>query len=143
MGRVNSGSAFTLVEVMLALGIATFALLSVVALLPIGLGSLRASMDDAMEARILRRVSADIQMAPFTTSMNATTFYFDGDGEQTTGSGTYRVTFTPATVSLPNPPPDIQNNFRSGVIRIDRADDAPQSPALSSFPVTFAKNASE
>jgi len=63
--------AFTLVEVVLALGIISFALLAVVGLLPIGLKSVKNANENAGAANVLQAIAASVRSA---TTTNSTTF---------------------------------------------------------------------
>jgi hypothetical protein len=72
--------AFSLVEVTLALGIASFALLAVFGLLPIGLTSNRTSLEQTSAASILTAIVADLRAAPPLVS-----------GETTSRSPVYQI----------------------------------------------------
>ncbi len=61
----TSESAFSLIEVVLALGIATFAIVVVAGLLPVGLKLSRESEDESRAINILSAVAADRQATPF------------------------------------------------------------------------------
>jgi len=63
--------AFTLVEVVLALGIISFALLAVVGLLPVGLKSIKNANENAGAANVLQAIAASVRSA---TTTNFTTF---------------------------------------------------------------------
>lgn len=82
---------FSLVEVSAALGIVAVAMLSIVALLPHGLGTFREAMDTSVCAQIAQRVFSDMEQADFETLLQAgeavsTDFvilplrYFDDEG---------------------------------------------------------------
>ena len=60
--------AFSLVEVVLALGIATFAIVTILALLPVGLQSSRNSIDESAALNILSSVVADRRATPLASS---------------------------------------------------------------------------
>ena len=64
--------AFSLVEVILALSIAAFALVAMVALLPTGLRTSKDSLDETMALNILSQIIAERQAMPLT---NATSIY--------------------------------------------------------------------
>jgi uncharacterized protein (TIGR02598 family) len=59
--------AFSLVEVILAIGIVSFAFLAVVALLPIGLKTVRESSDESEAMNLLPAVAADLKTISPTT----------------------------------------------------------------------------
>jgi type II secretory pathway pseudopilin PulG len=86
-GRLASSSpvkGFSLIEVTLALGIAGFCLLSIIALLPIGLASNQASVEQTMAANITSSILTDLRCSqPLVT---ATTSHF-GFSVPAAGSG--------------------------------------------------------
>jgi uncharacterized protein (TIGR02598 family) len=75
--RPASGKAFTLVEVVLALGIIGVSLLAVIGLLPTGLNSQQAAQDEARAVSGLNMVSSATESLRFTgrSSGNATWFF--------------------------------------------------------------------
>lgn len=64
----RSSSAFSLVEVVVALGIVSFALLAIIALLPLGIQSTKDSLDETGAVNVLSAVIADRQAAGFGTN---------------------------------------------------------------------------
>ncbi len=60
-------SAFSLIEVTLAIGIIAFALTAVVGLLPVGLTSFRQAVDVSTENRIVQRFAAEARQTEFAT----------------------------------------------------------------------------
>lgn len=56
--------AFSLVEVALALGVAAFALVAIIGLIPIGLNSNQASSEETAAAGLAAGIVADLQMTP-------------------------------------------------------------------------------
>ena len=112
-------TAFSLVEVTLALGISAFCLIAIFGLLPVGLKSGQAAMEQAQADGILSAVATDLRATPPTTppglaarsqqfgiaipanpvssdAVATSTFYFTSSGNcQPTASGTdarYRLT---------------------------------------------------
>ena len=64
---------FTLVEVVLALGVATFAMLPILALMPIGLQTLQDSSNETVTAGIAQQIRGELQQISFAvpaTSLN-------------------------------------------------------------------------
>jgi uncharacterized protein (TIGR02598 family) len=61
--RTSSGGAFSLIEVTLALGVATFCLVTISGLLPIGLTSNQASLEQTMAGNISSAILADLRSA--------------------------------------------------------------------------------
>ena len=78
-------AAFSLVEVTMAIGIVSFALLSLIALLPSGLQSVRDSANEAALSSIVRTVRGELNQASFsdvTTTLPAQTWYFNESGHR-------------------------------------------------------------
>ena len=75
-------SGFSLIELVIALGIATFSLMAIVAVMPVGLISLRSAMDQFLEARIIQKISGDLAMTPFER-IEGNTLFFDSNGMET------------------------------------------------------------
>ncbi len=61
----NAALAFTLVEVVLAIGVIAFAFVALLGLLPIGLSTFRHAVDISVTAQIAQRVIGDAQEADF------------------------------------------------------------------------------
>lgn len=115
---------FSLVEVTLALGVATFCLVGLFGLLPVGFQATQNSASQTAAASVLSSVVADLRATPKTSPMspqheitfgNAKTLYFDGEGRAVSpmdpnAAPRYRVTisfppspggsFAPTFVSL-------------------------------------------
>ena len=72
-------SGFSLIEVVLAVGVAAFALVTIMGLLPAGLSTFKNSMNTAVGSQIAQRVFNDLQVADFTYIQN-TNRYFDEQG---------------------------------------------------------------
>jgi uncharacterized protein (TIGR02598 family) len=110
---------FSLVETVIALGVVSFCLLNVMALLPIGLASNRDSLQKTAAASIAAEVSSDLRQAPVTvgsasqsprfqigqssTTSTTTVLYFGSDdsflngtasGATVSGNWLYRATVT-------------------------------------------------
>lgn len=99
---------FTLVEVTIAIGIVSFALLGLIGLLPAGLGSLRDSVEQSMNAQIVQRISGDLVMRSFASrtdfsAFSGATLYFDDEAQLLTGSdgARYRAVVAVRDPSLP------------------------------------------
>lgn len=119
----SSIEAFSLVEVTIALGIAAFAVLSIIALLPTGLNVLRSSMDTTLQVQIFSLLSAEIEQVPFErlpTYASSGPYGFDSDGQRTT---TTNETFYSAEIKLitpdfPGSSQDIGNSLINVQIRV-------------------------
>jgi len=81
---------FSLIEVILAIGLATFALLVVFSLLPAGLSSLQESNRQIVETEIYNTLGAELASTPFDrlTNYQASRFpvYFDNEGNEVASS---------------------------------------------------------
>lgn len=73
MKTTSHSSAFSLVEVALALGVAAFCLLAIFGLLPTGMNSNQASVQQTVAAGIASEVVADLRSTPVTASTSGTT----------------------------------------------------------------------
>ncbi|XHR31081.1 MAG: Verru_Chthon cassette protein B [Chthoniobacteraceae bacterium] len=75
--------AFSLVEVVLALGIISVSLLAVMGLMPVGLKTMREAMDATVESQILQKINAEASLTPFSqlaANFAGKTFYYDESG---------------------------------------------------------------
>ena len=82
---------FSLVEVVLAIGLVTFAMLVIFSLLPVGLFSLQESNRQIVETEIFNTVGAELSSTPFdqlTNYQQSTRFpiYFNNEGVEMTTS---------------------------------------------------------
>lgn len=75
-----------MVEVVLALGIMSFALMGIVGLLPVGLSQFRKAIDTTVQAQIVQDATNMIQRTPFAdidsfgTAGNPAVYYYDHEG---------------------------------------------------------------
>jgi uncharacterized protein (TIGR02598 family) len=74
--------AFSLVEVVLAVGVAAFALVALLGLLPAGLKTFKGSMNTAVGSQIAQRVFNDMQVSDWSNISNTVRF-FDEQGTET------------------------------------------------------------
>lgn len=100
----QTASGFSLVELALALGVISVSLLSLIGLLPAGLGVLRESMDQTVHAQIVQRVAAGVASSDFAALGNET-LSFDQEGQMLTRADDstvrYRAAIVEADPSLP------------------------------------------
>jgi len=77
-------AGFSLVEVVLALGIVSFALLVMMGMVPVGLSTLRDAMNDSVKTQIVQRIAAEAQLTPFgqIDDYISKTYYFTEEGIQ-------------------------------------------------------------
>jgi uncharacterized protein (TIGR02598 family) len=93
MRRLRAG--FSLAEVVIAMGVVSFAFVGVLGLIPAGFGVFRQAMDHSVGAQIAQRVIADVQQAEFGAvigegadeAFSMAQRYFDEQGEERPGPG--------------------------------------------------------
>lgn len=95
----RSRRGFSLVEVTLALGIVSFAMMTLMALIPAGLSSFQQAASLTVEAQIVQSIRTDIALQKFTDLQDAdsTQYYYDSLGGATTaraGDQVYTATLT-------------------------------------------------
>lgn len=73
--------AFSLVEIVMALGIVSFAMMGIVGLLMVGMNTFRDSMDTTIQARIAQRIISDAQLTEFG-KLSARQAFFDEGGRE-------------------------------------------------------------
>jgi len=98
-------TAFSLVEVVLAIGVASFTLLSMVALLPMGLKTAHEAAEATTQSQIIQYCRNQLELTSFTnlSSWSTATDYFDNQGLPTTSTdpeGIYTVTFHIGNINL-------------------------------------------
>jgi uncharacterized protein (TIGR02598 family) len=140
--RLQTDVAFTLVEVVLALGIASFAILTMIALLPVAISSTNDSLDESVALNVMSGIIADRKSSPFaapsqtyaisalTTGMSAITNTFG-----ITDSGTSTNTLTQARFRVDcaiTPPPSGTTAPYLSLIRISW-------PAAAAKPTAFVE----
>jgi len=112
--KQRSWSAFSLIELTVAIGIAAFCLLAVMGLIPIAVQTNRNATSQAAANNITSAVSADLRATPKINTSSAQfgisfgtakTLYFDSSGQFTTSLGANsryraRVTFPTSPTGL-------------------------------------------
>lgn len=80
----DSNPGFTLIEIVLALGVFVVAFVSIMALLPAGLNNLTVAGNTALRSQVVRSVTTELRQTPFSKlNANATTsrtFHFTNEG---------------------------------------------------------------
>jgi len=91
----SSRSAFSLVEVALAVGIVSFAMLGVLGTLSVGLQSVRDSITETAKANIVGHLRGELQRIPFSDDTSSTynigtlegeSYFYSRDGLRTEGN---------------------------------------------------------
>jgi uncharacterized protein (TIGR02598 family) len=106
-----SDQGFSLIEVVIAVGVAAFVLVALLGLLPVGLTTFRSSMNSAVGTEIIQRVVGDVQAADFDSISGQTFRYFDEQGSELPAASNnaprciYWVSILPVNqVALPGAP---------------------------------------
>ncbi|MGK0188462.1 MAG: hypothetical protein ACI9R3_004273 [Verrucomicrobiales bacterium] len=103
--RPDADSGFSLVEVVIALGIVATVMVALLALLPLGMDALREAADLTVQSRIAESLRGDVQQADWDTldRYRNELRYFDAEGTtlETAGSGTRLYT---AKIEFPDTP---------------------------------------
>ena len=88
--------AFSLVEVVLALGLCAFALISLVGLLPVSLNTARDTVETTRRSKAVQQVVSELTQSRFTNVSNLSTkeWGFDYEGIATNISGAGPLYFT-------------------------------------------------
>lgn len=104
---------FSLIEVVLCIGIVAFAFLAILGLLPTGLTTFRQAIDHTLGAQIVQRLVGDAQQTDFPTLIAATApyrRYFDDQGHEVAADKDYLYTaeisvVAPTTLPSTSTPP--------------------------------------
>jgi len=75
-------TAFSLVEVAISLGILTFAMIPILALVPLALNTNRQSIEMGMEARILGSTRAELNQVPSSQLDSLPSLFFNPEGDR-------------------------------------------------------------
>lgn len=125
---------FSLVEIVVALGIVSVGLVGILGLLPAGLGVFRQSVNMTVQSQIAQQIINDAQLTPYDKLASSTTYY-DESGCKLEKGG--RQTTYTATVSLSNPTSSLASTLPQQVsttLLVKISNNAmPQSPSLHSF----------
>ena len=102
VSRRATPAAFTLVEVALAMGVASFALVALIGMLPVGLATQRQAISNTIESQIVQTISNDILLSSFNnlSTSSTTTYHFDNSGQTVSASQTGVPTMYTASVTL-------------------------------------------
>lgn len=109
---------FSLVEVALALGVVSFAMVSMLGVMSVGLTTVKDASDQTMHAQIISRVSSSVLQTPFDDIDNyvgRSPLYFDREGAVVASGADsiYRANLQLAThAGYPGAPTDLGNSAR-------------------------------
>lgn len=114
-------------EVTLALGLTTFAVMAVVGLLPIGLGGLRQAAEDTVKAQIIKELDARLSMADSSALFEhlpgasaPVEAWFDNDGQLLAGSSASARFHVQALQAAPQFPGSTNANNVNDSLRVFR-----------------------
>lgn len=84
---------FSLVEVVLALGVCSFAMIAIVGMIPVGLSTFRDALDTTAQSQIVQRVAGDVLLTDFNSIQDAT-YYYDDQGTRLENAGAPALAYT-------------------------------------------------
>ena len=98
----QSRAGFSLVEVVIAVGIVAFAFIPLLGLVPMGLNASRQAIDTTVEAQIIQQMTSEALQTDFSTLStlnNSALLYFDANGNVTSSasSAIYKACFSVPT----------------------------------------------
>ena len=101
----DARSAFSLVEVTIAIGIVSFALVTLLGVVPVGLIATQEAMRQTARSQIIKQISSDLGMMPFARIGDylASEQYYDYNGSRSIGTSD-RVFIATMTNALPSYP---------------------------------------
>lgn len=110
----RSRSAFSLIEVVLAVGVVSFALMALIGVLPVGLQTVQDSRVQAARSNIVQQLRGVLQQIPFSSSSSGSNsfdinslkdeiFYYTEEGMETDSASTayYRAEFEVENAGMP------------------------------------------
>jgi uncharacterized protein (TIGR02598 family) len=100
----GSRRGFSLIEVTVALGILSFAMVGIIGLMPVGLGAMRDAIDESTTSLIARRLIGEYQQNAISAITGGTfpVRWFDVEGQEVPAeSAVYQAATTP-TADSPN-----------------------------------------
>lgn len=102
-------AAFSLIEVVLSLGIVSFAFVSLLGLLPVGYQTFRRAIETSAQARIIQNVVTEMEMARYS-DVNASGYatahfpqYFDDQGNRLTSGSDATLIYTVTSDKVTHP----------------------------------------
>ena len=108
--RARNCAGFTLVEVVIALGIITTSLVAMLGIMPVGLETLRAAGAENTRAQIVQQLTSQAMLTPFSTLdtfVAASPYHFDDTGwkqERLDGDTRFEVTVSRTSTAYPGSP---------------------------------------
>lgn len=134
--------AFSLIEVTLAVGLVSVAILAMGALMPVGLNTIKDATDNSIRAQIFSEVSSTLQSTPYNQLVDYVgdhsdlprALYFDRTGrDATASSASFAVLLSAPSMSYPGAPSDISKSAQTVGIEIARVTPGAQRTISSEF----------
>ncbi len=104
---LRHAAGFSLIEVVIATGLCTYALIIMAGLLPVGLSSIQTANQQVTQTEIYNEIWSEVNTTPYgniaTYPRLAAASYFDGNGDQTTqASAIFTVVCSQPAMTLGN-----------------------------------------
>lgn len=118
----------SLVEVSVALGLVSFALVSVVGILPVGLIAIREARESSLRGNMVMQIESEYAVTSFAVQDERKTFYFDGEGRvvgESSPDRLYRVEATTLPPSFPGMSGVLVDSLKRLQISVGRLSGAP------------------
>jgi uncharacterized protein (TIGR02598 family) len=132
----SSQLGFSLVEIVLAMGIAGFSLTVLISLLPVGLGSFKASRERTVSARIFQTVADDLHMSSEAlTSGTTLNFDYEGNPVDPTSKDRYFLVNIVPFPHFPVPGSTAQSSSNAPSVLTRVAAQVVANPGMKSFAV--------
>jgi len=140
--RLARVRAFSLIEVVLCIGIVAFAFLAIFGMLPVGLSTFRQAMDNTVGSQIIQRLVGEAQQTDFPAliATSTTLRYFDDQGNEMTADKNYIYTAeitVVAPTTLPNTSTPATNSLATVTIKLANNPGRNPTPFASTSPVRF------
>ena len=136
-------AGFSLVELVLAIGIVSFAFVSILSLIPMGMTAFQQAIDTTVGSQIVRRLINEAQQTDYATLVATPTseHYFDDQGNEVPNMAasiyTADVTVT-APTSLPNTATPDSTNLATVVVKLANNPGHRATPFDGTNPISYA-----
>jgi uncharacterized protein (TIGR02598 family) len=136
-------TGFSLVELVLAIGIVSFAFVSIFSLIPMGMMAFRQAVDTTVGSQIVHRLINEAQQTDYSALIATPTTerYFDDQGNEvpTIADSIYTVDVTvTAPTSLPNTATPDSTNLATVVVKLANNPAHLPAPFDGASPVSYA-----
>jgi uncharacterized protein (TIGR02598 family) len=99
--RPNDSTAFSLVESVIALGVTSFVIISLLGLLTAGLTTAHKALNTSAQTQIIQDLVNNISQATNLDSYTSETYNYDYEGNPTNAASIYQVSVTKGSVVAP------------------------------------------